>query len=572
MIPFLLVLMYSVGTIADSFLVPALLKLSDALRMPPSLAGVTLLALGNGAPDISTILIGVFTHKLDFALGDPIGGGLFDSMFVLGVICFAVPDARVSQLPFVRDVIFYLVSVCYIFYIFLDGHVTIYEGVICIVLYIIYVLIVVIGRIINVKVVQKHKQRKKEKMEKIKSITNENEEGSQTEVTIPKVGKDDEPEAETGDATHNNEEDTISMQDVITEVEIELDVQTEADTKSTAPLDVPKITIEEVITEPLTEDQLDKMQQKEDWTSGYTVQRRLSQDLKSRSLEQRKYELDQLSKSFDETKAKKMFDRRKSTGSDMMPSNSVAPTNPENIDPSLHIPPMTQHDDQPTIEVDQSSIKVDPEEPPKNIILRLLFMFVNLIGWKSMKWYEKILFVTLSWFPNLLQNLTIPKVDDQDWNRVYILCIPIFSPMIVLYAAGYQNFILMLGGVFPLAVLLLLVGCCCSILLFFIVRPHPEKPPKWFVPILVIYTFIMCVIWLYIVVSEIQNLLQAIGLSWGISEAILAITILAWSNSIGEFGCERVCGETWIHFNGCRSLLRRSNVKFIGWSRFGFYF
>src|SRR3989338_2883171 len=87
------------------FLVPLLMKLSDVLHLPPALAGVTLLALGNGAPDISSILVGVFTNKVDFAMGDPIGGGLFDTALVMGVIHFAA-HVRVSQLPFMRDVVF----------------------------------------------------------------------------------------------------------------------------------------------------------------------------------------------------------------------------------------------------------------------------------------------------------------------------------------------------------------------------------------------------------------------------------------------------------------------------------
>lgn len=43
---------YILGSTADSFLSPALAKLSMTLGMSESLAGVTLLALGNGAPDV----------------------------------------------------------------------------------------------------------------------------------------------------------------------------------------------------------------------------------------------------------------------------------------------------------------------------------------------------------------------------------------------------------------------------------------------------------------------------------------------------------------------------------------
>jgi len=44
--------MYNLGTTADVYLSPALEAISDKLSCSESLAGVTLLALGNGAPDV----------------------------------------------------------------------------------------------------------------------------------------------------------------------------------------------------------------------------------------------------------------------------------------------------------------------------------------------------------------------------------------------------------------------------------------------------------------------------------------------------------------------------------------
>ena len=44
--------MYNLGSTADMYLSPALEVISDKLSCSESLAGVTLLALGNGAPDV----------------------------------------------------------------------------------------------------------------------------------------------------------------------------------------------------------------------------------------------------------------------------------------------------------------------------------------------------------------------------------------------------------------------------------------------------------------------------------------------------------------------------------------
>ena len=48
----LAVAMYNLGSTADAYLSPALEAISDKLKCSESLAGVTLLALGNGAPDV----------------------------------------------------------------------------------------------------------------------------------------------------------------------------------------------------------------------------------------------------------------------------------------------------------------------------------------------------------------------------------------------------------------------------------------------------------------------------------------------------------------------------------------
>ena len=51
LILWLLFLFLVLGDTADSFLVPALTTVSDLMRLSPQVAGVTVLALANGAPE-----------------------------------------------------------------------------------------------------------------------------------------------------------------------------------------------------------------------------------------------------------------------------------------------------------------------------------------------------------------------------------------------------------------------------------------------------------------------------------------------------------------------------------------
>jgi solute carrier family 24 (sodium/potassium/calcium exchanger), member 6 len=49
---------------------------------------------------------------------------------------------------------------------------------------------------------------------------------------------------------------------------------------------------------------------------------------------------------------------------------------------------------------------------------------------------------------------------------------------------------------------------------------------------LVIAAFCSSVMWIFIIADEILDALAALGIIWGISETILAITVLAWGNSV----------------------------------------
>lgn len=54
---------------ADNFFVPPLNLLSEKLRLSPSIAGITLLAIGNGAPDVFTAYAGLKGGDLQLVLG-----------------------------------------------------------------------------------------------------------------------------------------------------------------------------------------------------------------------------------------------------------------------------------------------------------------------------------------------------------------------------------------------------------------------------------------------------------------------------------------------------------------------
>ncbi|XP_066324510.1 cation/calcium exchanger 1-like [Miscanthus floridulus] len=143
----LVVLFYLLGDTASEYFCASLEGLSAALRLPPAVAGVTLLSLGNGAPD-------VFASVVSFASGDgggvglssALGGALFVSTVVAGVVALAVGGACggvvVEWRGFVRDLCFLLLALCYLLAVLVNGEITVWVAVSFVSLYVGYVVLV----------------------------------------------------------------------------------------------------------------------------------------------------------------------------------------------------------------------------------------------------------------------------------------------------------------------------------------------------------------------------------------------------------------------------------------------
>lgn len=103
----LAVLFQCLAVVAERFLVPAIRVLADHWKLPPDVAGVTLLSMAAGAPDIFTELAAVNTgEKVDYllAVSSVVGSALFINCVVFAVVCLGgdgmrIPNAR----AYIRD-------------------------------------------------------------------------------------------------------------------------------------------------------------------------------------------------------------------------------------------------------------------------------------------------------------------------------------------------------------------------------------------------------------------------------------------------------------------------------------
>ncbi|KAK7316019.1 hypothetical protein VNO77_34634 [Canavalia gladiata] len=142
LIMWLVVLFYLLGDTASNYFCSSLEGLSSILRLSPTIAGVTLLSLGNGAPDFFASVVS-FTRSNDGAVGlnSILGGAFFVSSAVLGIISFLVNsnEIAVDKASFIRDVIFFLFSLVILFVIILIGKISLLGSIFYVSIYFLYV-------------------------------------------------------------------------------------------------------------------------------------------------------------------------------------------------------------------------------------------------------------------------------------------------------------------------------------------------------------------------------------------------------------------------------------------------
>ncbi|KAM4616950.1 mitochondrial sodium/calcium exchanger protein [Polymixia lowei] len=133
------------GLTASKFFCPNLSAISTSLRLTHNVAGVTFLAVGNGAPDIfSAIAAFSHPHTAGLAIGALFGAGIFVTTVVAGSVSLVKPFAVASR-PFLRDVIFYMAAVFWTFVMLYRGTVSLAEALGYLGLYVVYVLTVIIS-------------------------------------------------------------------------------------------------------------------------------------------------------------------------------------------------------------------------------------------------------------------------------------------------------------------------------------------------------------------------------------------------------------------------------------------
>ncbi len=131
---------YLMSKIVDEYFLSALDNIADWLKMPPSVAGATLLAVGTSAPELGTSMFALFLPDTNPALGigTVVGSAIFQLLIVVGITAMLAKSSKLHARAVMRDGLVYLLAATMLFLIVQDMVITFTETVILFVSYLGY--------------------------------------------------------------------------------------------------------------------------------------------------------------------------------------------------------------------------------------------------------------------------------------------------------------------------------------------------------------------------------------------------------------------------------------------------
>ncbi|RCI03459.1 hypothetical protein CU098_000652, partial [Rhizopus stolonifer] len=140
----LLLLFGAVSVVAADFFCPNLQTISSKLQLSESMAGVTVLAFGNGSPDLFSTFTAMNSGSGSLAIGELIGAAFFIVSVVSGCMGIIRPFQS-KRITFMRDASFLTGAIMILTWIVYHKRICWYHGLLLIVYYLTYVITVVMG-------------------------------------------------------------------------------------------------------------------------------------------------------------------------------------------------------------------------------------------------------------------------------------------------------------------------------------------------------------------------------------------------------------------------------------------
>jgi len=486
-------LIYLLGDIAEAHFCPSLEFLSKHLDLAPAVAGPTLLAIGNGSPDISSSLIGlvVTPGAQDLGLNSPLGGGLFVISVVVALVVLRT-GVVIEPWPFYRDTISYLGAVLLLVYIVSDGLVHLGEATALLSLYAAYVLLVVFGdHFILLAFVESVENPAADaaaadaapllmhldgcptyfsiSIQRAESESEAHGDEAPSAIVAPELGSDDSPRAKNPVSRRLSNLarccSTLRRHSSVTSSSYSVPSPYES---SAALQRMPSGVMD--LVEPGT---------------------LLHQTLESEGLPE-----------FARAGLYRYFKFRYKR---VARHNLLYPGAEGDGDGSVR---SHHHVDLVDLTIGDAVMQFLEED----------------LGWPEHAGWRRVPFLLM--FPaKVAFYLTVPPLgsDPAGWRKLWAVTCPIMSPLLLLVVTGFHTPITVLTTVF--------LGSLGSGIVY--LTTHASQPPSWSV-VFAAVAFVTSIAWMFLVAREIMGLLEAVGALLAVSQALLAVTVLAWGNCVGD--------------------------------------
>jgi sodium/potassium/calcium exchanger 6 len=137
---------------------------------------------------------------------------------------------------------------------------------------------------------------------------------------------------------------------------------------------------------------------------------------------------------------------------------------------------------------------------------------------------------------NFLRDYTIPIAENDQWDRQRAATIPVFIVFAFFYLEGFITsdekgetyLIWSLICIIPGA----LIGTIIKL------KTKVSVPPKTFMNISAFLCFLMSIAWIGFTCNVILDLLKVFGFIFQLPPALLALTLVAWGNSLGDMSAD----------------------------------
>jgi len=144
------------ATVTEERLVPALNVIADYYKIPPDIAGATLMAAGASSPELFSSLVALFVTHSSLGLGTVVGSEIFNQLIICAGAIFASKTGKLvlDKTILIREVSFYALAIALLYFALQDSrplegdpdgpnyiHISFYEATMVFSGYILYVIV-----------------------------------------------------------------------------------------------------------------------------------------------------------------------------------------------------------------------------------------------------------------------------------------------------------------------------------------------------------------------------------------------------------------------------------------------